>query len=598
MGGVKEYRKAMGKQMQSRDLDSTLESTAELSTRLRVKAKHMVESPTFEQIMGKVVVANMILMCIETNAQAGCETADCSEVWHKVASSLFQAVYTAEVCLYIFVYRTHFCENRWRILDAFVVVTGFLDIILAAALSSEDELPGPSLSILRIFRLARLLRVARIMRFFPELYCMISGFLGAMMAMFWGMFMISVLLLIWSIVAVETLGPVNKNLDWGDNEYCKDSLTSIQNSLLMFFQTVFAGDSWGACSVPIIKEAPWSIIVFAGTLITIQLGFTNLVLAVIVERATKAQQDDSEQVLKERRKWHEKALDQLERLIGAIDKDKSGSISFQELVEGYEEQEELATLLGLMDIEKKDLEVIFQYLADESGEAVYNEFVESLYRCECDDPRRQMMMMSLQIGAIQRHLNKTVKNRNSLASNCTVKMQRPSPSRQSLTCKTTISKMVLPRTLVEHEDLGFNESVEVLRDSLDAKLDELSKGFKEQAATLARHTELLSAMADSRMAVTSKGTSSTAWPVAASKSKKAREAKSASSAIGRKEDGAPKVGGGPSQGAQVYTLGEEDNTGSTGVVSTQTTEGGAEKRPKLKKQATKTVLGRQAIDNS
>ena len=102
--------------------------------------------------------------------------------------------------------------------------------------------------------------------------------------------------------------------------------------MLMFFQTLMAGDSWGDCAVPMIQKNPLSIIIFGGdltfdfgdyrgldashelastycimfsfrkpenyvklswpvgSLLTVQLGFANLVLAVIVRGQVLFQQ--------------------------------------------------------------------------------------------------------------------------------------------------------------------------------------------------------------------------------------------------------------------------------------------------------------------
>jgi len=227
--------------------------------------------------------------------------------------------------------------------------------------------------------------------------------------MFWGMFMITVLLLIWSILAVEVIYPTVSEMDnWEDGHWCKEGFSAVQKCMLFFFQTVFAGDSWGTCAVPIIQESFVTALIFGGALITIQLGFTNLVLAVIVERAAKAQDQDAEKRIKEQQKRHEHAVDQLRSLMMKIDEDDSGQLTLEEILKGYEKHRELPAILSAMDINKDDLQMMFGLLADEDGNAEIEDFVENLERCESQDLRRQMLLMGLQVTRIQRTVEDTM----------------------------------------------------------------------------------------------------------------------------------------------------------------------------------------------
>merc|ERR1719343_173040 len=119
---------------------------------------------------------------------------------------------------------------------------------------------------------------------------MIQGFAGAMQAMIWGLLLILLLLGIWSLLAVELLGPISRELwtEGGRDQWCGEAFQTVARSTLLFFQTLVAGDSWGECAIPIINQEPLTYIIFSIALVTVQLGFTNLILAVIVDKATQA----------------------------------------------------------------------------------------------------------------------------------------------------------------------------------------------------------------------------------------------------------------------------------------------------------------------
>ena len=43
-----------------------------------------------------------------------------------------------------------------------------------------------------------------------------------------------------------------------------EAFDSVFMVMLMFFQTLMAGDSWGDCAVPMIQKNPLSIVIFGG----------------------------------------------------------------------------------------------------------------------------------------------------------------------------------------------------------------------------------------------------------------------------------------------------------------------------------------------
>ena len=153
---------------------------------------------------------------------------------------------------------------------------GFSDILL----SMIDELSVSGLQMLRVFRTARLARAARILQVIPELNAMVRGFISAMSAMLWGFVMILILLMFWAVLAVELLNHASKEV-YGDDT-CSKAFAGVWPALQMFFQTLVAGDGWGGCSIGLINHPSYgapAVFIFAGSLVTIQLGFTNLILA-------------------------------------------------------------------------------------------------------------------------------------------------------------------------------------------------------------------------------------------------------------------------------------------------------------------------------
>eukprot|EP00928_Gymnodinium_smaydae_P080612 TRINITY_DN6427_c0_g1_i1.p2 TRINITY_DN6427_c0_g1~~TRINITY_DN6427_c0_g1_i1.p2 ORF type:complete len:298 (+),score=78.87 TRINITY_DN6427_c0_g1_i1:1338-2231(+) len=80
------------------------------------------------------------------------------------------------------------------------------------------------------------------------------------------------------------------------------------------------------------------------------------------------------------------AKKKLERLCEQMDKDGSGSMSFEEITQGYDEIPEFADTLRVMDIKRDDLQMVFNILdSDGSGDVEYKEFVDQLHKMKSHD---------------------------------------------------------------------------------------------------------------------------------------------------------------------------------------------------------------------
>merc|ERR1719498_1561589 len=107
-----------------------------------------------------------------------------------------------------------------------------------------------------------------------------------MRAIFWASCMLTGILTVFSIVAVELVNPVAQDLIkegyWEECERCRRAFSSVFNSNLTFVQTIIAGDSWGDLALPIIERSPLTALLFLTALVSINFGVLNLILSVIV----------------------------------------------------------------------------------------------------------------------------------------------------------------------------------------------------------------------------------------------------------------------------------------------------------------------------
>mmetsp|Transcript_7876 Transcript_7876/g.18829 ORF Transcript_7876/g.18829 Transcript_7876/m.18829 type:complete len:672 (+) Transcript_7876:71-2086(+) len=365
-------------------------------SRYRWRLYSLVISSPWEMLVSFIICCNFIIIIFEANAGVACgdSVIGCMPVWLSVCNYIFVGFYTVESFIMLFVYRRRMCRDWWMIFDIMIVIVAWVDVIVSTLLTTAGL---QEVQLLRLFRIARLARAARIVHMSPELHAMITGIISALTTVFWGLIMVMLLLAVWAVLAVELLHGSAHRVH-GNNDLCLSAFDSVFSIMLMFFQTLMAGDSWGDCAVPMIQDQPWAIIIFGGSLLTVQLGFANLVLAVIVERARQAHEEEQRQNLNEQVKKRRDAEKRLLDMCKAIDVDQDGILTLEELMDAYVENEDFRKTLTLLEIDETDLLCLFDLMdADRSGDLTYEEMISCIHKSETNDLKRQMMMVKLQV---------------------------------------------------------------------------------------------------------------------------------------------------------------------------------------------------------
>lgn len=348
-------------------------------------AVEVLENHAFELFVGSLILFNLFLIIAETDATAD---GDSAPGWISFTNYMLITIYTLEVSAKLFAYHRRFFHCNWNIMDLSVISLDVMFIFLELVAGGM-----PKVSVFRIFRLVRLMRAFKAMSMFPELAMLLRGFMSAIRAIFWGMLLIVVFITIWSILAVQLIHPLNKEvarLDpnvYSGCERCPRAFQSVFQSNLTIFQTIVAGDSWGQLALPIIEHNPLAVLFFLCVLVTVGIAIMNLILAVIVDRAQGTKQESLEEIIKQKEKEFGEAAQHLLKLCSGLDSDHSGFLSKDEIMAGFE-SEEFAMNMTVMSLEKEDMCAIFDVLDDDgSGDVSYKELVKQLFRFRQPDLR-------------------------------------------------------------------------------------------------------------------------------------------------------------------------------------------------------------------
>jgi len=360
----------------------------------RMRLAQIVRSQTFETIMGVVIVLTVVLMIFETNADASCfpefqsNTEACpfrsSEIdWLQTCNAFLLVIYTVECVARLYVERGMYVCNVWNVIDMLTMVAGWCSIILA---------PFLDLSVLRILRVARLIRLGRLMISVPELYILVSGLSSSFKAILFGSILLIGVIVVWSIIVVEFLHPVNVAISYPDCERCPRGFATVFAASLTLFSQIVAGDQWSSISVPLAEFRPWTAPLMFFMMTTISLGVMNLILAVIVEKAAEARANNKERNKMKKEIEREAQMVELAVLCDALDGDNNGKVSLDEMLDGFDKHDTFYKLMQHMDIARDEVEVVFNVLSGKGTEVDYMEFCQHLNTFNKRDP---MMIQSM-----------------------------------------------------------------------------------------------------------------------------------------------------------------------------------------------------------
>jgi len=371
---------------------------------IRISVARLLTHPCGDVIVCLAVLIQFWLVVSETNRRA----TGGDESIMELPSKFIIALFCIEVAMRVYAFRADYIKDTWNLFDACLV---FLDISFEILSVVVGNIPSITpLRIVKLVRIARFARVVRTVHLFRELYMMLHGFVSAMRAILWATVLLFFMLTVWGVVAVEFLHPINQEVyqdgTYRDCERCPRAFQTVQDAVLTFMQQIVAGDSWGLVSIPIMEKSPWSAFVFMAVLVSVELGVLNLILTVIVDRAAQARQEDKRFVLQERAEEIETAKRELKALCVRLDSDGNGTLSKEELLDGFDNQPEFKDAMRLMDVQREDLTSLFTILdEDGSGDVAYNEFVDQLHKMKSQDVQMILVFIWSYLKSVRKLMN-------------------------------------------------------------------------------------------------------------------------------------------------------------------------------------------------
>jgi len=362
--------------------------------------QEILKSQIFDAVIGVVIVTNSILIGVEqTFKLQGQDT-----TLFKSLESVFISIYIVELAMRFFAFRWQCLHDNWVKFDLLLVTFGVITTwILTPLFGSEvvDTL-GPVM-VLRGARLFRLAKTLRLLLKFRELWMLVRGLLNSASTMLYTMVLVSIILYIFSAMAIELItnhryarGPEARE---AFSEHVEAHFSSIGVTMLTLMQFVTL-DNIVLVYKPLIDEDMTLAVYFFGLILIVGIVLMNLITAVIVNGALEQAMQDKDAMKFHEDKQRKKLIKELRKVFLRLDEDSSGQLSKDEIVNINEEDKQIFNkLMTISD----PLEVFMALDVDGSGEIDIEEFCDGIWQVAVSKAPIEIKKIEKQVSNIREH---------------------------------------------------------------------------------------------------------------------------------------------------------------------------------------------------
>ena len=233
---------------------------------MREKLQRLIESSRFEWTITAVIIANAIVLGLETVPAFMRDYGGVLMLLDKAAIAIF----VAEIALKLFVYRHRFFASGWNVFDLLIVGVALVPV-------------SQQFSVLRALRILRVLRLISVV---PSMRQVVQGLLGAIPSMGTVIALLSLIFYIGAVMATKLFGQAFPQ--W---------FGTIGESLYSLFQ-IMTLESWSMGIVrPVMEQFPYAWAFFVPFILATSFIVLNLFIAIIV---TAMEQESNEEAVHER----------------------------------------------------------------------------------------------------------------------------------------------------------------------------------------------------------------------------------------------------------------------------------------------------------
>jgi len=407
---------------------SSLSAIATLARR-RTPLKRFVESPIFEQFVHLAVMSNCITIGVETQYMA-LDPYHGIPLWILVMNTSFTSIFLVEMLFRVGAEGRQFLapgRRGWNLFDTFIVLTSLFDTLMAGIL--------PESKVIRIVRMWRVVRAVRafraphIVRYVAPLRMLVHSTLVTMRSLFWAMVLIFVIIYVFGIVFTQAAtGYRATHCLIEPRDEC-DQLGQFWGTLfisvLTLFQAMSGGVSWRDSLEPLASINMFYVLVFLAYISFVMFAVLNVVTGVFCSSAIETAQRDPDLIMDSLAANKRSSIERIEALFGKLDRDNSGSITYQELQEQLQ-ADSVQAYFAALELDISDAWTLFKILdTDRTGSIDTHEFSTGLLRMKGNAKAIDFAKMELENRDLARRMNTCLRGIDSRLSSLPTGLNSP-----------------------------------------------------------------------------------------------------------------------------------------------------------------------------
>jgi len=211
----------------------------------------LVEATAFQHLIVAIIVANAIIIGLETSPRIMDQIGGLLLVLDTIALGIF----IVEIALKLFIYRLGYFRGAWNVFDFAIVAVALIPA-------------GQGLTVLRALRILRALRLLSVV---PKMRVVVQGLLSAVPAMGSVLTLLALVFYVFAVMATKLFGMQFPH--W---------FGTIGDSLFSLFQ-VMTLESWASGIVrPVMELFPFAWAFFVPFILITTFAVLNLFIAIIV----------------------------------------------------------------------------------------------------------------------------------------------------------------------------------------------------------------------------------------------------------------------------------------------------------------------------
>jgi voltage-gated sodium channel len=230
---------------------------------LRERLRALIETPRFERLIIGAIVLNAITLGLETSSGV---MAKHGGLLHRIDEALL-AIFTIELAMRLYVYRSDFWRDPWSIFDFTIVAITLL----------------PATGNLSILRSLRILRALRLITAIPSIRRVVGSLLAAIPSMGSIIVLLLIINYVYSVMATKLFAADDP-----------ENFGTLGASFFTFFQ-IMTLEGWAEIVRKLMEKHPWAWAFFLPYIILATFMVLNLFIGIVVDAMQNQQAEAQEQ---------------------------------------------------------------------------------------------------------------------------------------------------------------------------------------------------------------------------------------------------------------------------------------------------------------